>query len=672
MDLIHDLSDGSIRNNKWLSKYIHLLAIIVAALIAISLSAASIAEDTSDSVVIRGQVANLGEKGFIWNNSNFAGFYQDIDENIGNEQIAFNLSSRGPNSATLSGQEISGIRGVTYKTSAQLKNFKFKGWGKYYVIGFLSEEYFVAYNNRSFLFNESKNSNLMSHEQIDKVLIDSNTEQTITSSNHLKLDEGYELAVKSVDNKSNKVYVDLSKDGMVIDSRIIKPSIPDPKMKDMTYVYKTNLGEIKDIIVMAVHFKNAFRSNDVNVATVDGIFQVSDSTTPVILDQQYDRMSIRNVDPQNLIITMDNKDKTMRLMKNEEIQLMQNIFIKTADQDEINLMSPLRYCIMKKYIVPDTYEMRGSVYNLSIKEANWTARNFCGFYYDIDNDIGSEDIIFRPTDLAKNDEIATLSDTVDKTGLRGILYRTIGQNKSLKFKPWGQYKVIGFLSQEFFAAYEKSATSAMKDAGLKVPLLADKSENYGNLLTNEQISKVLIDSDAEQTVDSTNPLELKEGYQLAIKSIDSEGGKISLELKKNGISVDEKVIQPSIIGSTMDDQTYFYKTSIGDSRDIVTIAVHFEEVFGESDIQAATINGIFQISEFPVWLKEQQYDNMSISDINPTSFAITMDNRNHPISLSMNKDILLMPNIHIKTADQNISKKEPLRYYIYRKAIVEE
>ena len=62
----------------------------------------------------------------------------------------------------------------------------------------------------------------------------------------------------------------------------------------------------------------------------------------------------------------------------------------------------------------------------------------------------------------------------------------------------------------------------------------------------------------------------------------------------------------------------------------------------------------------------QQYDKMSIRLVDPTAMTIIMDNKDDPVTLTRNKDIALMDNIHVKTADQDdTSASNPLRYYIY-------
>lgn len=637
------------------------------------------------SVEVRGQVFNLGQNEVSMNNATFPGFYYDIDDNLGAEKLTLRLSSvdSSKSSAVLGDQQdANGNRGVVYTTAAQPLGFMFAPWGQYEVIGFLGDGYFAAYDSNvtedvtaasdlvPFLYDRSKNRNLMTNEQISKILVDDDTEQTITSANPLKLEEGYQLSIKSIDIDGNKAYLELSKNGQVVDDKVIQPSISNARTGDKTYYYKVDLGDTREIIQIAVHFKNAFRGNDTNIGTIDGIFQVSDKPTLLKSNQQYDKMSIRSVNPTAMTVTMDNKDNQITLSKNKDTLLMQNISIKTADQDDVSAASPMRYYVYKKYTEPGSYELRGSVTNLGVKEFNWTNATFSGFYYDIDDNIGTEKLTLRLSDV--NPSSATLSDQPDANNNKGIVYTTEAQAKHFKFGAWGQYEVIGFLADEYFASYDSVVTKDVSNANETVAFLFDKSKNR-NLMTNEQISRVLVNYDTEKTITSANPLKLEEGYQLAIKSVDVKGNKVYLELSKNGQVVDSKVVQPSIDNARMSDKTYYYKVDLGDTKEIVQIAVHFKNAFAGSDTSIATIDGVFQISDKPTALKsEQQYDKMSIRSVNPTAMAIVMDNKDNQITLSKNKDVILMQNIHIKTADQDpIDATNPLRYYIYKAATIE-
>ncbi len=95
----------------------------------------------------------------------------------------------------------------------------------------------------------------------DSMLINNTNESTIASGTLLELEEGYELAIQSIDIDGNKVYLELMKDGQVVDSSVVIPA----NEVDDTYVYSRpdNPQAIK------VYFKNAFRGADLNLVTIN-------------------------------------------------------------------------------------------------------------------------------------------------------------------------------------------------------------------------------------------------------------------------------------------------------------------------------------------------------------------------------------------------------------------
>jgi len=77
-----------------------------------------------DSVEICGQVV-IGN--FEWTVNNFAGFYYDIDDNLGTETLTTTITE---------GNKLQEPNGITYTTTAQKNDFDFEDWGYYNVIGF--------------------------------------------------------------------------------------------------------------------------------------------------------------------------------------------------------------------------------------------------------------------------------------------------------------------------------------------------------------------------------------------------------------------------------------------------------------------------------------------------------------------------------------------------------
>ena len=612
------------------------LTVIVPLVILLSIAMAS---EAIDNVEVRGQVATGN---FEWNSQNFAGFYYDINDDIGTEALSTTLTEN-----SLSGDSPYGVK---YVTKAQSKEFGFEDWGAFKVMGFLADRYFAGYvenkdnAEKSLLFKESADENSLSREQLQKILIDDDTEKTVTTDTPIKLEEGYELAIKSIDVDGNKVSIELTKDGSVVDRKVISPSKDGATMADKTYYFKNPaVGDQKNLITIAAHFKNAFRGSDQNLATIDGLWQISCEATDVKADTQYDKMTITVVDRVAGTITMENKENAITLAKNKDIVLMDGIKIKTADNET------LRYYIYKKITEPGTYEIRGAV---ATDGFAWNAQNFAGFYYDIKDDIGTE----------------TLSTTLADKELSGdspygIKYVTTAKPKEFEFEDWGAFKVMGFLADRYFAGYV-----ANEDAEKS---LLFKESTDENSLSREQLLKILIDDDIEKTVNSCTPLKMEEGYELSIKSIDIDGNKVSLSLSKDGSVVDSKVIFPSKDNPTMADKTYYYKKTVGDSKDLVIIAAHFKNAFRGSDSNLATIDGLWQISDVPTEVKvDTEYNKMRIASVSADTIA--MDNKDNTVTLSKNKDIELMGDVSIKTSDQDvIDDANPQRYYIYKDVTIE-
>ncbi|HWQ20166.1 MAG TPA: S-layer protein domain-containing protein, partial [Methanotrichaceae archaeon] len=313
--------------------------------------------------------------------------------------------------------------------------------------------------------------------------------------------------------------------------------------------------------------------------------------------------------------------------------------LKTADSNAV------RYYIYKSIDNPGIYEVRGSA---ATGDFTWNAQNFQGFYYDPDKDIGTEVLS------------AGLTEGISLSGDSpyGLTYRTMAQAKSFKFSDWGQYNIIGFLGKGYFAGYAQESDS---DPSQQILRINSKSPN---LLNTDGLSEILFDDNREQTVPKGSSLKLKQGYELLIKSVNQDG-QAYLELLKDGKAIDSKILAPSAEGATMADKTYWYAKAFGSSN-IVTLAVHLKNVYRDEDVAAATVDGIWQISDQFMPIKVgSQYGLMNVASYSADS--LTMDNKDHAIRLSRNKDISIMPGLNIRVADN-----DTLKYYPYTTVTVNE
>jgi len=291
-------------------------------------------------------------------------------------------------------------------------------------------------------------------------------------------------------------------------------------------------------------------------------------------------------------------------------------------------------------IAANSTEIRGPVVDDSSSMYTWTAKDFGGFYYDIDKNITTEEITFTVTDrkLLEPD---------------GVVYISTAMEDDFDFDAWGGYLIMGFLDEPYFAGYIDTPDT-IDD------ILFEMSDDE-NVLADEQLLKILIDTDDEITVKSGVPVKLEEGYELDIKA-DSAG--IFLELSKDGKVVDSDILLTPNATSTIADTTYVYRKDVGDSKDVVIIAANFEKIL-PSNKPVAILNGLWQLSDTPTDVSENtEYDKMTIQTV--TDNSIMMNNEDNDITLSNDKDVILMVDMHIITADPSSDEGDVLRWYIYK------
>jgi hypothetical protein len=57
----------------------------------------------------------------------------------------------------------------------------------------------------------------------------------------------------------------------------VSPSKDNPTEEDKIYRYKKEIENSKNVTLIEIHFKNAFRGSDQDLATVSSVMQISES-----------------------------------------------------------------------------------------------------------------------------------------------------------------------------------------------------------------------------------------------------------------------------------------------------------------------------------------------------------------------------------------------------------
>ena len=541
---------------------------------------------------------------YTWDYRSFSGFFYDMKNNVGTETLTVNLQD---------GDRSIDSGNLIYSTSAKTMDFEFGEWGEYQVIGFMAEKYFAGYlEGDGELFDQDVS--LINDGQLRRVLVDSDDESTITTGSVLNLEEGYELRIKQIDIDGNKVFLGLAKDGEEIDSKVVSP---ESSLKSATYQYKVDIsGEDRPIIM--VHISNVFASTESDLVTIDGLFQISDTYDSVESGDEYDKMQVTGVS--DIGFEMEN-DNTISLRKGDTAEIFGDVGFIVADSDE------LRFAPIVERSGPQ--EVRGTVINPSEEdEFTWTVYNFEGFYYDIDDDVGTEVLTAKITGGNKIEE-------------GDLLYSSSPSSVDFEFESWGEYDVIGFMADKYFAGFNNKTEFTDEVSAI----------NEG------QLRKILIDNDDSKTIASGSVLSLEEGYELRIKQVDLNGNKVYLSLARDGEEVDSKVVTPS---SDPGDKAsnYMYKVDIGSEKDVPIITAHVESVFRSTESDLATVDGIFQVSDSPESVEEGEiHGRMKVETLGDD--GITMEN-DGSVSLGRDKVIEIMENLKFRIADSDDRLMAPI------------
>ncbi|MFH0904748.1 MAG: S-layer protein domain-containing protein [Methanobacteriota archaeon] len=540
---------------------------------------------------------------YTWNSHSFAGFYYNLDENLGTEKLTISDIKRTIDEGDL-----------TYSTMPIEVEFEYSRFGKYQVIGFMADKYFAGYTSNSVISGNDVISTL-GKSQLHKVLLDDEEKRVINEGGTLTLKDGYVLKMTEVDISAGpgQVWVTLLKDGDEVDSDVVSG-------RD-NYIYSTKLGGVSDVPVLAVHFDSVFRGREVNAAFIRGIFQISESFTKVRSDDRYGELEISSVSSGG--IDMSNRN-SLSLSSGNTVDLVGDLKIIVADS------GTLRFALSVERT--GAFEMRGTIYPTATE---WTPMNFglniggtnLGFYYDMDNDVGKESLKIEKIN----------GRTIPEGRLR---YSTTAEEVSFDYPKFGTYQIIGFMADKYFAGFTANSVISNKET----------KSTLGRL----QLHKVLLDDDTKRTLSEGSTLTLKDGYVLKIKDVDigAGEGQVLISLLKDGDEVDSDVITGS--------DNYLYIKKLGSLDEIPVIAVHFDAVFRGREVNAAFARGVFQISESFTSVKPgDRFGAMEVDTVNAGS--IEMVNANS-IDVSSGNTVEIMGNISFRVANSDDVRFYPFVY----------
>jgi S-layer protein (TIGR01567 family) len=570
------------------------------------LSSQASAQEPVETAIVRGHFSS-GEG--IWRADDFGWFYYDLDNGQGGEQLSINVEGRTAEKGH-----------IIYTSRTWSSLFKYEPWGTYKSIAFLGKQYLVGYPESPFF----KESSSLWKGELREVLIDDNDVRTLNYNKSLQLLQGYTLSIKEISLQNGAVYFVLLKNEKPVDAKVV--SIGG------TYVYK-----IGDLPVILVHLANAMSTENSGFAEVKGVFQVSDAPDIMLNEgEKIDDMEVTALSEESIELKNNNR---ILLSRNSVKPLAGGLVLTVVDSPEliyypVGILFDYGNRVIRGPVFTDNSTIPVKIGNIdSSAQARWKTGNYSGFYFDPENNLGDETLVIHRTEGRRILHPSESKTEPGKTILQGLQYASLTQTKQFDFKSWGNYKVISFLGELWFAGYDSSP---------------DQKKESLNLLEHEQLGKVLIDREIQGKMVAGN-YSLEEGYAVHIRDVNKD--EIFIQLLKDGKEVDSSIVRSNT--------TYVYKKNLGDVNDMPIIMLHVNNIFDDGNEKFASIEGIFQISDKYVIPVEpgNGYGELQIVSVSPLGIIML----NHePINLNRDSTIALAPGLNIRVADN-----DTLRYALY-------
>jgi S-layer protein (TIGR01567 family) len=573
---------------------------------------------------------NLSTPPIIWTPQNFAGFYYDLNFNLGKEEFQILQPDLSGNQRTIAKGNL------VYRTSAQPKmlnvvKYRFgddasaaalsglKGTGpgqtfeagNYYIAGWQGEKY-VALNGKV--------------DKLARLMIEQGTssseKKTIVVGETWDIGDNWTITVQSVDARSfpRMAWLMLGRDGVKKEDIFLSSGTPDARPV-YTYIER-NISNESDVPVFVTYLDSVFAGATTDMVQFRYTWLISTSINEIKSSDTYGLFKDASVSGRTL--SLQNSDTSITLSRDTTIDLMDNLKFQVADNDTLRFMP-----VAMRISDPGSSEIRGAVWNETPingfggtgRTAEWNAHNFAGFWYDLDTDSFSESL--KITELLG----------------RVIPDKTMNYNISGIRIPYVVTKQKGLIPEQTDGTYIAAGWGGDKQVAIKGKI--------------NKLSKIILEhgtkASEKKTLTVGESWELGGGYTLTAASIDANATprQVWLTLNRNGVNIDDRILSSGYPDS---DPLYTYvEKSIAGEIDVPLLITYVDSIFAGAITDMVQLRYTWLASENVTVINEgDSFGELSVTDITPQSVMLK---NNGSIYLSANSKISLLGNLNFEVAD---------------------
>ena len=621
-------------------------------------------------IEIRGEVvdATVQIAPFTWTGQNFAGLHYDVDRNIMSEALTTTVTMPD---AIASGD-------LVYTTHRVESNYANHEIGEYFEIWWFGEKY-MAINGKPYVISPV----IMEMDKYDK--------KTLATGEEWYLGNGYSLIAEQIDLDANEVRLTLNKDGGEFYSSIIRlydqgdwfnncmsisgslgeyTITTEDVRTERTFVYQAGAGSEADVPVFSVYVDAIFRGTTTNIVQLKCATLIDDNLVSVINDGA-GILDVQTVTPESVRLE---SDRDISLDPNSDVHIAESLWLRVAGDLDGNSVQNYRYYPYISHECPEpepeptptptptpvneVVEIRGEVVEANGRGQlravgsagayadthTWNPYNFAAFYYDPDNDAGSEALTLYLLTGADNRIIAEdrlIYTTTPVPRTYAIVADGVADSLgTVNGSPVTQYFIEGFLAEKYVA---------ISTGGSTMP--------HGNKLAKRLVE--FESSSDKKTLSEGEAWNLGSGFTLTAGKIDLEGDRVWLTLSKDGKELDNEVIDTSATG----DRMYMYTADLSGVEDVVVCSCYVDAIFRGTDSNIVQLKYVFLIDNEVLEVRTgDTYGEMEVTTASASGITLKNDGI---IDLSRDGDcnIEIMDDMFFRVADSDTVRFYPCKVY---------
>ena len=612
--------------------------------------------EAMNEVEIRGEVVDAATQiaPFIWTGQNFAGLYYDVDRDLMSDSLTSTVTV--PDTI-----ESGDLAYTAYRVESCYKNPEI---GEYFAIGWFGERY-MAVNGKPYLVSPI----ILEVDECDR--------KTLAAGDEWGLGNGYSLVVMWIDCNENGVWLSLLKDGAEVASSVIHPhetgdwfgnrmdisGFPGAYTVAMwdvpttsTFVYQEDVGLEADVPIFSVYVDAIFRGTETDIVQLKYAMLIDDDLVNVI-ETGAGMMVAETVTPE-LVRLVNNK--RIKLYMDSNTMIAEALRIHVADDMDGNGVANYRYYpyIRRKCPTPEPeptptptpppptpphptdgpVEIRGEVANITgtqDEDLVWNAYNFAGFWYDLDDDLMTENLVIwagalnNPTDDRTIDEGALVYTT------HPVFHEyELHENENLTVESDNNdgdtgYWIEGWMVEEYVAIGGRADK-------LCTPWVEFEDDDKKTLVTGEE-------------------WDLGGGFALTADQIDLEHDQVWFSLCKDGRELDNEVVSTN---GTQQDRVYTYTADIGNEEEIPVFSCYVDAVFRGTESSVVQVMYVFLIDNDVMQIKTS--DTYGIMEVVTASKSeVNLINNEDALDLDTDTTEHIMGDMYFITADDDSA----IRFY---------